>query len=127
MEENKDPRVGHETTDVNIWAIGRFGAGLAVLCILTLVLLFGLFRYFQATENTAAVTTKDPPSMFPEPQLQRTPQTDLKEIRDAEDQLLETYGWVNKEKGVVRIPIERAIDMLAQRGLPARASGVGGR
>ena len=120
MEENKHPQVGHETTDVNIWAIGRFGAGLAVLCVLTLVLLFGLFRYFQARENTAAVSTKDPASRFPQPQLQRTPQIDLIEIRDAEDQLLETYGWVNKDKGVVRIPIERAIELLAQRGLEAR-------
>ena len=117
MEGNKHPQIGHETTDVDVWAIGRFGAGLAVLCILTLVLLFGLFRYFQARENTNAVTTADPVGVFPQPQLQKTPQIDLKEIRDAEDQQLATYGWVDKDKGVVRIPIDRAIEMLSKKGL----------
>ena len=121
MEENKHPHIGHETTDVNIWAIGRFGIGLAVLCILTLVLLFGLFRYFQFRENTAAVKVIDPVRTFPQPQLQTTPKLDLKEVREAEDQMLSTYGWVDQPKGVVRIPIDRAIELLAQRGLPARA------
>jgi hypothetical protein len=45
---------------------------------------------------------------------------ELKAVRDAEDQRLATYGWVDQAKGVVRIPIDRAIDLLSQRGLPAR-------
>ena len=121
MEENKHPHIGHETTDVNIWAIGKFGIALAVLCILTLVLLFGLFRYFQSRENTPVVRTVDPVRTFPQPQLQKSPKLDLKEVRDAEDQMLSSYGWVDQPKGVVRIPIDRAIELLAQRGLPSRA------
>ena len=42
-------------------------------------------------------------------------------MRAAEDQILNGYRWVDQAKGQVRIPIDRAIDMLAQRGLPARA------
>ena len=41
-------------------------------------------------------------------------------IRAAEDQILNSYGWVDRSKGIVRIPIDRAIDLLAKRGLPAR-------
>ena len=41
-------------------------------------------------------------------------------MRAAEDKILNGYGWVDQAHGVVRVPIDRAIDMLAQRGLPSR-------
>ena len=41
-------------------------------------------------------------------------------MRAAEDQLLTSYGWVDQSKGIVRVPINRAIDMLASAGLPSR-------
>jgi len=44
----------------------------------------------------------------------------LKQLRATEDAILTTYGWVDREKGIVRIPIDRAIDLLATRGLPTR-------
>jgi hypothetical protein len=52
--------------------------------------------------------------------LQTTPVLDLRAMRDAEDKVLNGYGWVDQSKGVVRVPIAKAIDLLAQRGLPAR-------
>ncbi len=58
------------------------------------------------------------------PRLQVSPEEDLAKCRTREDAELNTYGWVNRTAGVVRIPIERAMDLLAQRGLPVRA-GVG--
>ncbi|MGN6554178.1 MAG: hypothetical protein ACTHLW_10700 [Verrucomicrobiota bacterium] len=57
----------------------------------------------------------------PFPRLQISPPTDLAEFRAREDAELHTYGWINRTSGVVRIPIERAIDLLAQSGLPTRA------
>jgi hypothetical protein len=53
--------------------------------------------------------------------LQTTPIPDLKAIRAAEEQVLTSYGWVDARRGVVRIPIARAMDLLVQRGLPVRA------
>jgi hypothetical protein len=120
MDENNHPQIRHETSDVHVWAVGKFGIALALLCISSLGLLFGLFRYFQVRENTAGVKQIDPVRTFPQPQLQKTPALDLKIIRDAEDQMLATYGWVDREKGIVRIPIERAMQLLTERGLPAR-------
>ena len=110
---------GHEEKDVNVWAVGKFGIALAALCIAALLLLFGLLRYFQSRENPAgeATAVSGPP---PEPRLQESPVHDLKQMRDAEDQILGSYGWVDRQKGIVRLPIGRAIDLLAQRGLPAR-------
>lgn len=55
------------------------------------------------------------------PRLQISPPTELGEFRAREEAELHTYGWINRTGGVVRIPIERAIDLLAQSGLPTRA------
>jgi len=44
----------------------------------------------------------------------------LNKIRGREDGLLNSYGWVDEKAGTVRIPIERAMDLLVQRGLPVR-------
>jgi len=42
MDENKHPHIGHETTDVNVWAVGKFAIGLVVVCVVSIALLFGL-------------------------------------------------------------------------------------
>jgi hypothetical protein len=125
MEENNahtphpDPALGHETTDINVWAVGKFAIALVVVTMVSLVLLFGLMRYFQSRETTEVVTMVDPPRVFPEPRLQRTPIPDLRAFRAQEDKVLDTYGWIDQPKGIVRIPIDRAIDVLAARGLPS--------
>ena len=118
MEENKQHRGGHEETDVNPWQIGKFAIALTVVCFISAALLFGLFRYFLSAEGGKAVETIKLPA---QPRLEVTPAKELKDFRAAEDQKLNSYGWVDQPKGVVRIPIDRAIDMLAQKGLPSRA------
>jgi len=119
------PGVGHETSDVNIWAIGKFGIALVAVCVISIVLLFGLMKFFQMQEETSVANTVNPLKEFPSPQLQQTPVVDLKTIRAEENQILDSYAWVDQKKGVVRIPIDQAIEILAKRGLPARAqSGV---
>jgi hypothetical protein len=56
------------------------------------------------------------------PSLQPLPARDLAQFRAEEDLALGSYGWVDKEKGIVRIPIERAMRLLEERGLPAPAA-----
>ena len=60
--------------------------------------------------------------MPPEPRLQTTPREDLRILREQEDAVLNSYGWVDRSTGVVRIPIEEAMKLTVQRGLPARTS-----
>jgi len=50
--------------------------------------------------------------------LQVTNTTDLKEARDSENDRLAHHGWVDKEKGVIHISIDRAMDIIATRGVP---------
>jgi hypothetical protein len=121
MEENNQHRGGFEESDVNVIAVGKFGIALLLVTILAMALLVGVFNYFKASEGGEAVTV-DPTKVFPQPQLEKTPIPDLKAIRDAEDQVLNTYGWVDQQKGVVRIPIAQAMDLVVKKGLPVRAA-----
>lgn len=135
MEENSqhlpatpDYGQGHETGDVNVWAIGKFAFALIAIVAISLVLLVGLFKYFQATEETnPTAVTVDPNKLFPEPRLERTPVPDLKAIRAEEDRMLNSYGWVDSQKNIVRVPIDVAIDLLAKRGIPSRPQGAAGQ
>jgi len=122
------PAERHETSDVNFRAITRFGIALVLMCLTAFALLFGLFHYFQARE-TAEQPPAPPggavqaPRVPPEPRLQSTPVIDLRVVRASEDQILNGYAWVDPDHGIVRIPIDQAIDLLARRGLPARQPG----
>ncbi len=51
----------------------------------------------------------------------------LYQFRQQENQTLTTYGWIDRNAGVVRIPIERAKELLLERGLPARAQTAQGK
>ena len=127
MDENKQhtPGAGHEETDIDVWAVGKFAVALALVAVAALVLLLGLFRYLLSREGgppsgRSQVAASEPAKAFPQPQLQESEVLDLKAIRAEEDRVLNGYAWVDPEKGVVRIPISRAMDVLAERGLPVR-------
>jgi hypothetical protein len=117
------PEERFEHRDINAWAIYKFGIALALLCVLATALLFGLYRYFLARQGgpmPKEMVNVDARRLPPMPRLQSAPISDLKDMRAAEDQILTGYGWVDQQHGVVRIPIERAIDLLAQRGIASR-------
>ena len=127
MDENKQhtPGAGHEETDIDVWAVGKFAVALVLVAVAALFLLFGLFRYLLSMEGgppagRSQVAASEPAKAFPQPQLQETEVLDLKTIRAAEDRVLHSYEWIDPEANVVRIPIDRAIDLLAGRGLAAR-------
>lgn len=119
MAENKGRGPGFEERDVNVFAVGKFGVALLLMTILAMVVVVGVFRYFEAEEGGAA-TAIEPTKVFPEPRLERNEPADLKAYRAAQQQVLDSYGWVDAQKGIVRIPIARAMELLAQRGLPSR-------
>jgi hypothetical protein len=54
----------------------------------------------------------------PEPRLEANPLVPRLRMRAEEDWVLQNYGWVDQKAGMVRIPIDRAMDLLAERGLP---------
>jgi hypothetical protein len=66
------------------------------------------------------------PAHAPEPRLQELPAQDLAEFNARQQAALHSYGWVEPAAGVVRIPIERAMELTLERGLPVRAGQANG-
>jgi hypothetical protein len=130
--EPKQARV--ETRDVEARGIFWFVAALLISGVVVSVVLWGMFRFFEGEsavadpEDTPVVAeqqrreppSKDPAARFPQPRLQFNAAEENARHRFAEERILASYGWVDAKAGVARIPIERAMDLVAQRGLPAR-------
>jgi hypothetical protein len=120
-----NPEVHHEHSDVDIRGILGFGAALFVVAAVIHLLIYVLFGYFNVREN-ARVPAQYPLAASegqrepPEPRLQTNPRQDLADLRAKEDEVLGSYGWVDKNAGVVRIPIDAAVKLTLERGLPAR-------
>ncbi len=116
------PQDGYEHTDAQIGPLAVLGVvvGLLVLISLTGVAIMWRVMAYQ-THDTGELRGSPLAGLRPlppSPRLQITPSIDLKDTRDQERDLLLSYGWVEKDKGVVRIPIDHAMDLLAERGLP---------
>jgi hypothetical protein len=100
-----------------------FGSILVVLTIVVLLLMRGMFSAYSTRvaqsqgQPSPLAATRQPPS---EPRLQVSPAQDLRETRDAEEALLYSYGWVDRTTGVVHIPIQQAMELLLQRGIPVQ-------
>jgi len=112
----------HQTSEINLRALTWTTIGLVVLLIAVFVTVGGLFSLFKRQNASQSAPTGITTSgrLPPAPRLQTDPASDLQRFLDAENAKLNSYGWVDKSAGVIRIPINRAIDLLAQRGLPAR-------
>src|SRR5205807_4596007 len=70
--------------------------------------------------DTRQIPNNYPEKAFPDPRLETDERTQLNDIRLSVEQKLNSYGWVDEKAGTVRIPIERAMDLVAERGLPVR-------
>jgi hypothetical protein len=117
--------VHHETTDVNIGGVLLFAAGLFVVAVIVHLLVWVLFGYFSGREARQGAREHPLPltretQLPPEPRLQTNPREDLRDLRAHEDELLTSYGWVDRNAGIVRIPIEDAMKIVVQKGLPSR-------
>jgi hypothetical protein len=117
-----------EHSDVDVRAIFMFGAGLAGLTAVVSVVVWLFFVYLTRQQDRAAAPPSFPLAaeqadrMPPEPRLQTNPRQDLRDLRAAEAEVLNSYRWVDRNAGTVRIPIEEAIRLTVERGLPSRAS-----
>lgn len=131
MDEQHQQRIGHETRDINIRAVTWAAIGLVISALAVYATVGGLFNLFkrQYPSPNAPSRITTPGRLPPQPRLQTRPADDLQQLREAENAKLNSYGWIDKSMGVVRIPIDRAMDLLAQRGLPARntSSEIGGK
>ena len=126
-EHEPSAGIHHETSDVNVRPLAWLGVGLAVLVVISIVAMKGLFGFLDRKQARNDVTPwpmmTQRPQQPPEPRLQTTPVPNRNAIAEQEGNRLNTYGWVDSQGGVVHIPVERAMKLLADRGLPARDDG----
>ena len=131
MEEHKPQPIpeeslalGYEVRDVNIRNVVWLGVGLAVVVVVVFVLIGLLYSFLNASQ--AAQSAPPPPlleeaqGLPPAPRLQRSSALDMQQMRTSEDDILNSYGWVDQEAGVIHIPIEQAIDLTLEKGLPTQ-------
>jgi hypothetical protein len=117
----------HERKDVDVLSLITIAFLLFLSCIIIFFVVWGMMHYFKLNEpaKTAGqtnlpVTTAEE---FPKPRLQAKGAVDLTKLRAAEDADLDSYGWIDRNSGTVRIPIDRAMQMLLERGLPDVGAG----
>jgi hypothetical protein len=136
---------GYEREDMSARSVFLFLTGLGLICVLVYFFLRGMYGYLEAYDRAhqpaqnplkppAAVDTREVrtgevnsevKARFPEPRLESDERTEIKDFRLAEERTLNSYGWVNQQAGTVHIPIERAMQLVAERGLPVRPQGEG--
>ena len=113
----------YEQEDVDIRGIVRFGLTIFAATVVACTVLAVAIRLWtperlplEVQLPPAAVT----PAAVPGPGLDAAPEVQLRQIMDRENERLHSYGWVDRDAGTVRIPIDQAMQMLAERGLPGR-------
>jgi len=109
---------GHEIFDLDMTFMRWFSLGIVVLLIVTAAAAFALLNGFRiprpATRPVPAAEGSAPVAA-----LQSTPQEDLRSYRRAKAAALEGYRWIDRDAGVVQIPIERAMELVAaERAAP---------
>lgn len=110
--------------ELDLRAIVTFGVVLFVGTLVALALMWWLSSAFKSMDEA-----KDrPPSPIgearldpipPGPRLQPVPPRDMDQLRAGDRKTLSAYGWVDQANGVAHIPVDRAIEILAEKGLPA--------
>ena len=120
-----NPQIHHEATDANIRGVFGFAIGLVIVAVFIHFGVWILFRLL-ADQHVQRVAPEYPLAatqerrLPPEPRLQTNPRQDLRQLRYEEDAILNTYGWADRNGGVVRMPIGEAMKLIVKRGLPAR-------
>ncbi len=123
-----------EHQDLSPATLIYFFLSLAVFIVISIFILKGFFAYLNyrekaieqpvnplvkhVPEDTRHVAPGYPQTAFPNPRLETDERGQLGSLLLNQDNILYSYGWVDERAGIVRIPIDRAMDLLVQRGLP---------
>ena len=122
-EPRTDLQASYELSDLRPGYIAFFGIGLSVVLVISVVIASLIVHYKtvqHARQDTPIPRLAQEREATPGPRLQVDAHSELHQMRAAEDAALNNYGWVDKNAGIVRIPVDQAMEVLAKKGLPAR-------
>lgn len=136
-QQTDDPGA-YEHEDLSSRGVFYFMAGLGAVVVVIYLIVFGMYNFLDTYEkarqppmspmvtqqaDTRNITHEDTQS-FPQPRLEESERAQLRQFIEDQDRKLAIYNWVDKDKGVVQIPIDRAMDLIVERGLPVRTENV---
>lgn len=127
IDSGGDPnsiKAGRELADVSIPSLFHQAAYLVVVCVAVWLLMVGFLKFamnrLESGDAPVSALARPAGQLPPEPRLLTNEPGNLRDFRVTEAQKLEHYGYVDQAAGTVHIPIDRAKDLLIERGLPAR-------
>src|SRR5437667_10609061 len=130
--ENHHNGEGFERQDLGCRSIFAFIISVVVTGVLVYYVIWGMFHFLDAydrkhqktispmvqAEQDTRTVAPEKIRQFPEPRLERNERTEINDFRYYEEETLNSYDWVDQSAGVARIPITRAMQLIAERGLP---------
>jgi len=131
LREDELRRLGYDPRDVNIPVIRRAVIGFLTFSTAAVIASIGIYVvlvpwHCAGPQPTAQVPpTRIPPAPNPLLQTELTAKTDIAEMIKRQDAALNSFGWLEKSKGRVHIPIDQAIEMTLQKGLPTKVTTEG--
>jgi hypothetical protein len=123
----EQPHHDHERNDVDVISLFTIVFILFLASAVIFLVVTGMMHYFKLHEPSKTAGQANIPATrtaeFPPPRLEVKPGASLAKLRAAEDVDLNSYGWVDRNAGTVRVPIDRAMQVILERGLPDVGAG----
>jgi len=127
-----EPGARYEAGDVKLKPLMKSVLYFFVFTVVSIVLSAGLFEWlvpggFASTFQPKDMKRRLPPKDVPLLQTNVSVKTDMVKLMEREERAVNSYAWVNRNAGIARIPIDRAIEIMAKEGMPdwAASSGQG--
>jgi hypothetical protein len=127
--ESTPAGAAYEHTDIAPGVAYNFAIWLFVAIAVSGGIVYGTFWFLEGRAKLHDETARAYPLAVgraedpPAPRLQTQPFRDVYDLKGAQRGVLNSYGWIDRASGLVHIPIERAMQLTVERGLPTRDSG----
>ncbi|MGI8955347.1 MAG: hypothetical protein ACR2II_00315 [Chthoniobacterales bacterium] len=116
----------HEKKDADMISLAMIAALLLLIIAVCLLVCWGILHVFnrsRAAHERPRTHAVEEVAQMPQPQLITEPGKEWSEVRLREQTKLRTFGWVDRQAGVARIPISEAMKLLVERGMPEVGAG----
>lgn len=125
--EHTSSGTGHEHREASVRLIIETVIGLVISVVVACLIVWGVFNLFkfQTRKEDRVSAMSGPVQLPPGPHLEVHPAEELKGLRAHEDEVLDSYRWIDKNNGIVHIPISKAMDEVISQ-LPMRPQTPGG-
>jgi len=127
-------KMGYESRDIAVEAAGKYivwWGGIFTVAMIGLGFVVMFFydklngtRLLEPKDDPRLVYRRMPPEGYPLLQSNRTAQGDTIDLKKKEKEVLHTYGESDQAPGTFRVPVSRAIESVAEKGLPTRSNAV---